>query len=73
MLARKRYGKTKKEYLVERYSKHFTKGKIYEVVGRDIYTDSDVDVFALDKEGNWDCVYMDEYRPKNIVGGTILC
>ena len=72
-MLRKRYGKVKKEYLAEKYSKHFTKGKIYEVVDRDICTDSDADIYAIGRDGGWCCTYMDEYRPKNIVGGTILC
>ncbi len=71
-MSRKRYGIPKKEYLVERYSRHFTKGKIYKVVDREIFTDSDVDIYAIDKDGKWDCCYMDEFIPNNIIGGVIL-
>ncbi len=69
---KKRYGKPKEKYLVDRYSMHFTKGKIYEVVGRDVITDSGVDVFALDRQGKWNCAYMDETYLKNVIGGKIL-
>ena len=69
---RKRYGITKEKYIADRYSRHFTKNKKYEVIGRDVITDSDIAIFATDRAGNWICEYMDEFIPKNTIGGVIL-
>ena len=69
---RKRYGIPTEKYITDRYSRHFTKGKRYEVVGRNVITDSGLDIYATDREGNWLCEYMDEFIPKNTIGGVIL-